>query len=244
MFAEIIIPLSVFGNVTNVTCYGNNDGSISIQIIGGVAPYNIIWSNGSTRIENSALEGGNYTVNIIDNSGNSITETFTVLQPNPITTDHSIVNEACLGCQNGSINIEVTGGIAPYSINWSTNESDVTNINDLESGTYTVAIQDMLGCMYFESYEVLLNTATVLDDAEVKPSKTTIYYRSETNQIYLDIIDKSMKNRIEIIDIYGQLIFLKDLTTDEVIDISSIKSGIFIVKLISESEIITRKFVK
>jgi len=71
------------------------------------------------------------------------------------------VNEICEGDANGSINLSITGGTTPFSINWSNGmtSQDLTNI---PSGTYTVTVTDANGC-------TLTRTLTIAADNMITP---------------------------------------------------------------------------
>ncbi|MEO7080245.1 MAG: hypothetical protein ABIY71_01920, partial [Flavobacteriales bacterium] len=45
---------------------GRASGLMSVQIFGGVPPYEIMWSNGGTDSENVGLEPGIYSVTVTD----------------------------------------------------------------------------------------------------------------------------------------------------------------------------------
>ena len=59
---EIIVD----ANVNNITCYGGNDGSISLNVIGGTSPYTFVWSNGQISSSILGLTAGSYQVIVTD----------------------------------------------------------------------------------------------------------------------------------------------------------------------------------
>lgn len=59
---EIIVE----ANVNNITCYGGNDGSISLNVIGGTSPYTFVWSNGQISSSIFGLTAGSYQVTVTD----------------------------------------------------------------------------------------------------------------------------------------------------------------------------------
>ena len=82
-------PIEIEANVTPLSDYGSNDGSIAITISGGKAPYAIKWSNNQAVAEISDLEAGVYTVTVTDARGNSGTESITVKGPDcPLCIDN------------------------------------------------------------------------------------------------------------------------------------------------------------
>jgi gliding motility-associated-like protein len=65
----------------NSTCLGANDGTATLTVSGGSAPYSYVWSSGTgdTLAYVDSLVPGNYTVTVIDAGNLSQTHTFTVV---------------------------------------------------------------------------------------------------------------------------------------------------------------------
>ncbi|MEM1320751.1 MAG: cohesin domain-containing protein [Bacteroidota bacterium] len=132
--------------VTHVSCNGGSDGAININVMGGIAPFSYLWSNSSQLEDQVGLTAGTYTLTITDAVGSTFTRTFTVNEPAPIVLSNvEITPETGLGC-NGSINISVEGGTAPYTYNWS-NGANSQDITDLCKGRYSVEVIDANGCI-------------------------------------------------------------------------------------------------
>ncbi len=132
-------PLEVaLNSLTEVSCNGLNDGFISIAGEGGTAGYTYLWSNSLTTAEISSLAPGSYSVTITDSNGCSASNSFEVLQPQPIVFINIVATpETCFGACDGTITIAVTGGMPPYSYDFP---------NELCAGAYTVFVQDANGC--------------------------------------------------------------------------------------------------
>ena len=129
---------------TNVTCNGAGDGSVNVQLSGGVGSYTYVWSNQSTAQQLSHLNAGSYTVTAKDANACSVTGTATITQPSPVTVSTAYTNYACAGSA-GSINITVGGGTAPYTYNWQ--DGAITqNRTGLAAGNYQVTITDQNHC--------------------------------------------------------------------------------------------------
>jgi subtilisin-like proprotein convertase family protein len=142
--------------VSNVTCFGGTNGSINITPSGGTLPYTYSWSNGAPTQDISGLLAGNYTYTITDNIGCQYSSTITVGQAQQIlVTANSIANEQC-NTDNGSIDINVSGGNGSYGYQWS-NGSISQDLVNLTSGTYTVNIIDGLGCNGSASFQIANN---------------------------------------------------------------------------------------
>ncbi|MCC6413449.1 MAG: HYR domain-containing protein [Saprospiraceae bacterium] len=55
--------------VTDASCPNLSDGSISLDLTGGVGPYSFAWSNGSTNEDLTSIPAGNYSVSVTDDNG-------------------------------------------------------------------------------------------------------------------------------------------------------------------------------
>jgi hypothetical protein len=103
------------GEVNAVTTINGSDGSIDITMIGGIAPFTYLWSNGATTQDISLLTAGNYTVVVKDSTGAMASRSFEVKQPLVLTFD-SLATDATQNASNdGKIIITPRGGTAPYN---------------------------------------------------------------------------------------------------------------------------------
>ena len=145
----------------NSTCSTNN-GSITVSVVGGTAPYTytLIYPNGNQlNISNSQttqffqnLSGGTYTVFVSDNSGCSFTEELTLLAINKFTISTQVLGTSC-NQNNGSVTIFTSPGATlplDYSVDGiqnviDTNLSAVT-FNNLSSGTHVITVTDADNC--------------------------------------------------------------------------------------------------
>jgi len=142
----------------NVSCAGAQDGSVSIEIIGGSAPFTFAWSNGASTQGINALGGGNYSVDITDTNGATLQLSGTVFEPSLLSVSGTTSPLSC-GATNGAISLNISGGTAPYSYSWSNGgtEKDQTG---LTAGTYQVTVTDANGCWVTEDF-VLLATSDI-----------------------------------------------------------------------------------
>ncbi|MBT1698785.1 OmpA family protein [Fulvivirgaceae bacterium PWU4] len=132
--------------VKHISCFGDQTGAISIEVAGGVQPYAYKWSNGKTTQNLSGIVAGSYTVEISDKNGCKQTLSAVITQPTKMATAiASVKNASCFNGKDGSVDIVVNGGKAPYQYSWS-NKATTQDIVDLPAGTYTVQITDANGC--------------------------------------------------------------------------------------------------
>jgi gliding motility-associated-like protein len=151
----------------NVACNGGNSGSIDITVNGGVFPYTYLWSTGATTEDVNGLSGGTYGVTVTDANGCVLTQSFTITEPTPLVTSITGVNVRCAGAANGSTNLTVTGGTAPYSFLWNTFQT-VEDLNNISGGTYYVIVTDANGCTKHDSIVITEPTPLVLTTVDTQ----------------------------------------------------------------------------
>ena len=140
-----------------MTCNSANDASINLNLTGGIDPVSIVWSDGITgEAQRSNLAAGAYSVTITDSNATQcpIEETFIVSNPPLIVVAETVIDATDCDIENsGSINLEVSGGVAPLSFLWNTNETseDLENIGE---GDYSVQITDANGCIVIKQFNI------------------------------------------------------------------------------------------
>jgi len=140
--------------VSNVTCFGNNDGQAVAVASGGNGSYTYAWSNGTTGIATNNLAVGAHSVLVTDALGCTSTQTFNITQPTTaLSTNLSSTNVDCSGAASGSAQLNVNGGTSPYVYNWS-NGTTAQNLTNVTAGSYSVIITDANGCTSNESASI------------------------------------------------------------------------------------------
>ncbi len=141
--------------VTNISCFGANDGSIVLNFVGGIAPVNLVWSDGSPAgITRNNLGPGTYSVIITDSKPCTITGTFTIIQPQPIVLSANITNALnCNNANSGAINLLVSGGTPPFTYLWN-NGTITEDLNNVPAGNYLITVTDARGCTKTAQYTI------------------------------------------------------------------------------------------
>ncbi len=155
---EIIEPsaLAVIVDYSDITCYGESNGSIDLAVSGGTLPYSFNWSNGATINPITMLSPLTYFYTVTDGNGCNISNIQTLNQPSQLTITESITNNGCSGDFNGSVDITVAGGTTAYNIVW----EDPTYVNaqfdivNAPAGIYNVSVTDNNSCIVSGSYEI------------------------------------------------------------------------------------------
>jgi len=146
---SITQPTEISGTptITNISCYGNATGAISLAASGGTGTLTYVWNDGVTTQNRTNLVAGIYSVTITDAANCSKTiSNITVSQPaSVLSLSASQINVDCYGNATGSIDLTPSGGTSPYTYNWG-NSITSQDRTLLSSGTYTVTVTDTNGC--------------------------------------------------------------------------------------------------
>ena len=148
------LSLSVKIDADDVDCYGDEDGFAAAVPDGGLPPYEFEWSNGEDTQIITGLDAGTYSVTVTDDTGTTATATVEIDEPTRIEVDVDFIVDADCNVENGSINIDVSGGVGPYTFEWSngSTDEDLTNVGQ---GEYFLRVYDATNCdRYVGPFEV------------------------------------------------------------------------------------------
>ena len=142
---------------TNITCNGNDDGTLTVNAGGGTGPYTYTLLPGGTFNSTGSFAGltpGTYTVDISDSQGCGplTTQPVDITEPAPVSIDSvSTTGILCNGDDNATIHIYASGGSAPYSysIDDETNYSNDPAFTGIVPGTYYLSLQDANSCKIY-----------------------------------------------------------------------------------------------
>ena len=153
--------------ITNVKCHGESNGNASVLISGGVAPYTYLWNfNGSTESVISGVPAGSYACLVVDQNGCNRDAIAVVSEPDVISVNSvHAVDASGIEQNNGSITLDLVGGIAPYNVVWS-NGATGTTIEGLVPASYTYVITDANGCTYAPGVPVIISGTVSTPDID------------------------------------------------------------------------------
>jgi gliding motility-associated-like protein len=153
-------------NNYEVACNQGRADTIRLKITGGIAGYTYQWYtddgiglNNPKKKNQHNLSAGTYKITVTDTVGCQETTSFALREPNPISIpSFQTTNIRCYKERNGAISIDsVTGGIKPYTYQWSTIDGNITSPSSLiqtglSEGHYTIGISDLNNCQYFQNF--------------------------------------------------------------------------------------------
>jgi gliding motility-associated-like protein len=137
------------GDASPVSCAGESDGSVSVEMTGGTPPFSYSWSCACP--DSSVLYDvpvGNYTVIIVDANGCVEEMDVTVDALPPLIVGLVETTEPlCFGDENGSAEVTAWGGTPPYSYSWNTEPVQYTPAAiNIGAGNYIATVTDANGC--------------------------------------------------------------------------------------------------
>lgn len=133
----------------DVQCAGDEDGFVSIDAQGGIAPYTYTMA-GESQAEGtfSSLPSGGYTILITDRNHCELeyATSIDVLTP-PMDVQLQHTDVACYGGNDGAAQALVTGGMPPLKYAWRGLLAETSSLSSLVAGIYNFAVTDQAGCV-------------------------------------------------------------------------------------------------
>lgn len=152
---------------TDITCFGENDGTATIFIDGIINPPNSTyeWNNSFTTATGSGLSAGDYIVTVTSENNCIEILNFDIIEPPLLTTLVLTAHITCEGGADGAATVFPIGGTPPYQYLWSTGSTEMLILNLVE-GSYQVTVTDANGCQQIDeaiihSNEPLITNLTV-----------------------------------------------------------------------------------
>ena len=170
--------IALFTALTNVSCYGNLDGAISLTATGGRQPFAYAWTDGNGgpggNVEDQiGLAAGSFSVVVTDANACTVTTAVSLTQPPLLSLGGSYTNVSCFGGSNGSITVFPAGGTLPYSYSWTGpvgTGATTQTVSSLIAGTYAVTVTDGHGCS--DELRIIISQPTALS-ATLLPENLT-----------------------------------------------------------------------
>ena len=139
-------PLDASAESTDITCYGVEDGTITVFVTGGTEPYAYAWANGNTTNTGSGLGFGTYQITVTDANGCTAVAEATIEEPTQLTAEANPTNVTCPGLCDGAATVSISGGTPGYTVTWSDSALVGGEVMNLCAGTYTFTVTDAHGC--------------------------------------------------------------------------------------------------
>ena len=227
----------VGAEINDVSCKGEENGWISLEIESESYPLKYYWSNGEDRSQIANLKAANYSVTVIDDNNCYSSETFTVNEPKELTLDTEFEFEK----SKGSVNLKVEGGTAPFEYYWS-NGSTEEDLRDVEFGVYEVTVTDSKGCEKSASFRVFDPNQHLKDRINVYPVPTFDELSIEMILPGLELV------QISLLDELGrELIRLDEREIEEetiILNLENLAGAMYMLRLQIGEDVIVKRIIK
>ncbi len=162
-YQQLTLPrppmLSVDLEVNDATCSGGTNGALTARVRGGIpfddGSFNYEWSTGDSNVNKLINQpSGKYFVFIKDKEGCRAQTMASIQMPDNITIDATLLKHpTCYEGSDGAIEVQASGGVAPYYYEWS-NGTVGNKVDNLTKGHYVLAISDAAGCSGVMAFEL------------------------------------------------------------------------------------------
>jgi serine protease len=247
-FTSSVVPVVISDvpsanvSVSNVSCFGMCNGSVTAQGVNGVGPFSFTVSPGTcTTLPCINLCANNYTLQIKDALQCSSTQSFAIASPAVLSlTSIQSGPASCASCNNGSLQANVSGGTSPYTYLWMPNGGNAATALNLSPGCYTVSVTDVNLCSTQST--ACVDFVTGLDHLSLNsidfsifpnPAETlvTIEYQGQT-------FDCLVYNSL------GQLVLSKvQVNSSTTLNTEQMAKGVYFVELQTKGQVLKKKLV-
>lgn len=140
---------------SDISCHGEDDGSIQVLPLNEQETYSYLWSTGETTTSIFNLTEGKYSVQIL-NGNEVLIENFNIIEPEKINIDVKPINVNCNSGNNGEYIIYLNGGVKPFNFQYEYN-GEILELNDIyeDSLVYPVQASDFEGFQPIQSTNVI-----------------------------------------------------------------------------------------
>ncbi|MES2622514.1 MAG: gliding motility-associated C-terminal domain-containing protein [Bacteroidota bacterium] len=153
----------------NVSCFGFDNGSITITASGGTGPYTYAWNpNVSTTNSATGLAPATYTVTVADANNCSLAPSITITQPGqPLSLVPDSTNLTCFQSNDGTASVAVSGGTIPYTYTWNPNVGSGNSASSLAAGVYNLTVSDDNACSATVAFNITQPTQLTTTETHV-----------------------------------------------------------------------------
>lgn len=233
--------LSVGFTSNDISCYGANDGTISIDIIGGTAPFMITTNPdiGSSEILTD-VPPGDYEITVTDANGEASNLSISINEPSEILIT-GVVTNTTGGDANGSIDLTTEGGTDDgYTYAWS-NGAATSLVENLLAGDYSVIVTDTNGCTSIENFTVdsssALDKISIVEEFNIMPNPATDFINIELK------LNTNENINLEILNSVGVSVYNSPISSSQNVDVSGLTNGIYIIHLSHENQSMSKKLL-
>ena len=222
----------------NESCVGENDGMAQVSVSGGVSPYNVSWNTSPIQTGTMAtgLPPGTYIAEVTDNNG-CVKEVSVTIDPANVLMLDSIQGVGVSGAGQTDVYTLINRTNAQYT--WDVTGGSIAS----GQGTSSIAIiWNQLGSQSI-SAEVIhgdscgTTSRSVYIDENFSITNqhlaagVRIYPNPSRGVFFVEVDNPEFYERIQIYDLEGKTIMLREVFSEQQIDLSRLSSGVYVLQL-------------
>ncbi len=229
---------------TNVACFGDSSGALTVYFSNGSQPFSYQWNDGKTTQTITGLVAGTYNVTVISNDGcPGFSPVYTVTQAASAITASSVATPQS-GATNGSITVTVSGGTPNYTYVWDNNETtkDIAAV----AGVYTLTVTDANSCTFVlkDTIDFISSIGNTINGIR----KVSLYPNPTSGIATLSIETDAEQNvLVEVYDAAGRLLSSLNKTSVQTENISlnlnEYSAGVYTVRVRLNDVVMTKQIV-
>lgn len=135
------------------SCYGDDDGELTVEATGATPDYGYLWNTGWSQATLPNVPTGSYSVTVTDANGCSKELTNYLEQPDSLIVSLEFQEASCEGIADGTAEVTVYGGTPNFIYDWSNGQTS-REIDEILAGEYFVTVTDANGCKVLGSITI------------------------------------------------------------------------------------------
>ena len=152
-------------------CFGDENGMLQANVIGGTSPYVVAINGMPGDFPVTDLAPGSYLITVTDAAGCRIDTVVEIVSPAPLSLSEQHHSPPCAEVCLGIVELTVAGGTEPHRYLWS-NGAETSSVDRLCAGAYVVTVTDRNGCT--------ATLAVELSDSTTFPSEISAWCDEDT----------------------------------------------------------------
>jgi hypothetical protein len=233
--------------LSGFTCDQEYPFTANLVPSGGTAGYEYIWNNNTTDSTNLLQNPGPWSWTVTDSQGCTVSGEFNLITPDTIGIVLEGISEVEME-NNGSVTSTTSGGVTPYTYEWTNEAGDIIattpDLSGIPAGTYCLQVTDANGCT--EMSCVVIDRITGAKNLELEkgiiispnPASTILNVTFDFDQIELI--------NISLFDVNGKNILVTKKESGEntvKLDVSGFANGVYMLKIQTEGHALLKKVI-
>ena len=223
-------------DLVDISCPGEADGVIVVEVSGGTGELTKIWSTGDSILNLKDLRAGLYTLTITDSIGCFKRETFELREPASLFADFEYSTE--------ELSVQLINLADSANLLWEFGDGNSsTELNPehtyAESGIYEICLTLNNDCEEIQICREVEVRPSSVQDYELRGS-FIIYPNPATSVLTIKLLNSTTSDQIRVFNSLGQKVAIIEIVDEINWDISHLPPGLYLIQKNNS----TARFVK